>query len=275
MPCAHAVLAGVNSVLRNRVYTALGLAGLTLATIFLAPLWLFGLIFGIAASIGAYEWAAFAGWTDKKQRLQYVGALWVVGIVGITQAEYWPQFIVGVCVLWLLGFISILLHPKFSWIYRKRWFVAVLGWTLMLCAWLCLVTLFQQEHGHWWLLWLFVLTTATDVGAFFAGRAFGQHALAPKVSPAKTREGAAGGTTLALIICAGGLFLAGAVDFYTAIGLTLVMSLISILGDLFESLLKRVSGVKDSGDILPGHGGVLDRIDSIVAVLPFLVWSIA
>ena len=88
MPSARAVLAGVNSVLRNRVYTALGLAGLTLATIFLAPLWMFGLIFGIAASIGAYEWAAFAGWTDKKHRLQYVGALWVVGIVGITQAEY-------------------------------------------------------------------------------------------------------------------------------------------------------------------------------------------
>jgi phosphatidate cytidylyltransferase len=79
---------------------------------------------------------------------------------------------------------------------------------------------------------------------------------------------------LALIICVGALVYSGGTGLYAAIGLTITMSVVSIFGDLFESLLKRVSGVKDSGDILPGHGGVLDRIDSIVAVLPFLVWSI-
>jgi phosphatidate cytidylyltransferase len=84
-----------------------------------------------------------------------------------------------------------------------------------------------------------------------------------------------GGIALALAICVSALVLTGALSLYEAIGLTLTMSVISIFGDLFESLLKRVSGVKDSGDILPGHGGVLDRIDSIIAVLPFLVWSLA
>jgi phosphatidate cytidylyltransferase len=136
------------------------------------------------------------------------------------------------------------------------------------------MTLFQAEHGKLWLLWLFVLTTATDVGGFFVGRAYGQHPLALSISPGKTREGAAGGVCLALIICVSALVYSGGLGLYAAIGLTLTMSVISIFGDLFESLMKRVSGVKDSGDLLPGHGGVLDRIDSIVAVLPFLAWSI-
>jgi phosphatidate cytidylyltransferase len=166
-------------------------------------------------------------------------------------------------------------HPKFSNNYRNRWFVGGLGWVLMAGAWVCLMSLGQLENGKLWLLWMFVLTTATDVGAFFVGRAYGVNALAPKLSPGKTREGALGGIALALAICVSALVLTDALSLYEAIGLTLTMSVISIFGDLFESLLKRVSGVKDSGDILPGHGGVLDRIDSIIAVLPFLVWSLA
>lgn len=261
-------------MLRNRIYTALGLAGLTVATIFLAPLWLFAIIFAAAASVGVHEWAAFAGQTSTKQRLAYVaGWLLLVGM-SLTQQTLWPQFLELACLMWLFGFASILLHPMFSGFYQNRWVAGVLGWVLMLSAWISLVTLFQAEHGKLWLLWLFVLTTATDVGAFFVGRAYGQHPLAINVSPGKTREGAAGGMCLALIICVGALVYSGGLGLYAAIGLTITMSVVSIFGDLFESLLKRVSGVKDSGDILPGHGGVLDRIDSIVAVLPFLVWSI-
>ena len=261
-------------MLRNRIYTALGLAALTAATIFLAPFWLFALLFAAAASVGVHAWAGFAGLTSTKRRLAYVaGWLLLVG-VALTQQAMWPQFVELACLIWLFGFVSILLHPLFSRFYQNRWVAGVLGWVLMLCAWISLVTLFQTENGKLWLLWLFVLTTATDVGAFFVGRAYGQHPLALSVSPGKTREGAAGGVCLALIICVSGLVYSGGLGLYAAIGLTLTMSVISILGDLFESLLKRVSGVKDSGDLLPGHGGVLDRIDSIVAVLPFLVWSI-
>jgi phosphatidate cytidylyltransferase len=137
------------------------------------------------------------------------------------------------------------------------------------------VSLFEIENGRLWLFWLFLLTTATDVGAFFWGRSFGRTALAATISPGKTREGALGGVTLALLICGSALYFGGVLTIYEAIGFTLFMSIVSILGDLFESLLKRVSGVKDSGNILPGHGGLLDRIDSIIAVLPFLFWSVA
>ena len=261
-------------MLRNRIYTALGLAGLTVATIFLAPFWLFTLVFAAAASVGVHEWAAFAGLTSTKQRLAYVAGWLLLVSVALTQQTLWLQFLELACLIWLFGFVSILLHPMFSGFYQNRWIAAVLGWFLMLCAWMSLVTLFQAEHGKLWLLWLFVLTTATDVGAFFVGRAYGRYPLALKISPGKTREGAAGGICLALVVCAGALIYTGGMGLYGAIGLTITMSVIAIFGDLFESLQKRVSGVKDSGNLLPGHGGVLDRIDSIVAVLPFLVWSI-
>ena len=261
-------------MLRNRIYTALGLAALTAATIFLAPFWLFALIFAAAACVGVHEWAAFAGLTSTKQRVAYVvGWLLLVG-VALAQQAIWLEFVVLTCLIWLFGFVSILLHPAFSKLYQNRWVAGVLGWVLLLCAWISLMTLFQAEHGKLWLLWLFVLTTATDVGGFFVGRAYGPHPLALSISPGKTREGAAGGVCLALIICVSALVYSGGLGLYAAIGLTLTMSVISIFGDLFESLMKRVSGVKDSGDLLPGHGGVLDRIDSIVAVLPFLAWSI-
>ncbi|MDB2416480.1 phosphatidate cytidylyltransferase [Pseudomonadales bacterium] len=262
-------------MLRNRVYTALGLAALTVLTIFAAPLWLFGLVFAVAASVGAYEWAGFSGLVSKKQRLIYVAGAILLGILLLFQPSLWQDFVLALCLIWGAGFITLLWHPKFSNIYRNRWFVGGLGWMLMVGAWVCLISLVQLDNGKLWLLWMFVLTTATDVGAFFVGRAYGVNALAPKLSPGKTREGALGGIALALAICVSALVLTGALSLYEAIGLTLTMSVISIFGDLFESLLKRVSGVKDSGDILPGHGGVLDRIDSIIAVLPFLVWSLA
>ena len=262
-------------MLRNRVYTALLLAGLTAVTILWAPLWLFATIFALAASLAAYEWAAFAGWEAKRQRLFYAGGLLLCILLSITQREFWPGFIAILCASWLIGFASIFLHPRMSAVYRTKVFVAVLGWLLLVCAWVSLVTLFESENGRLWLLWLFVLTTATDVGAFFCGRSFGRSPLAITISPGKTREGAGGGILLALMICATALYASGVQGVYAAIGFTVAMSVVSILGDLFESLLKRVSGVKDSGNILPGHGGLLDRIDSIIAVLPFLVWSVA
>jgi|TARA_X000000950_G_scaffold63340_1_gene77446 phosphatidate cytidylyltransferase len=262
-------------MLRNRVYTALALASAAAITIFWAPVWLFALIFGVACCFAAYEWAALAGWQTPRERLLYVFSLVALMLLSLTQQTLWLEIVTLSCLVWLGGFVSIIVHPRTSAMYRSRWFVASLGWILLLCAWFSLLTLVQGDNGRLWVFWLFLLTTATDVGAFFLGRAFGQHALAPQISPGKTREGAGGGLVLALVVCVPLLFLSGALDFYASIGLTIVMSIVSIFGDLFESLLKRVSGIKDSGALLPGHGGLLDRIDSIIAVVPFLAWSVA
>ena len=275
MSNANVVLVGVSRMLRNRVYTALALAAAATMTIFWASFWLFAMIFGVACCFAAYEWAALAGWQVLRQKLYYVASLVVLMLLSLTQQGYWLEIVILSCFIWLAGFFSILMHPRTSAIYQSRWFIASLGWILLLCAWFSLLTLFQLDNGRLWVFWLFVLTTATDVGAFFLGRAFGQHALAPQISPGKTREGAGGGLVLALMVCVPLLFFSGALDFYAAIGLTIMMSIVSIFGDLYESLLKRVSGIKDSGALLPGHGGLLDRIDSIIAVVPFLVWSLA
>ena len=275
MSNANVVLAGVSWMLRNRVYTALALAAAAAMTIFWASFWLFAIIFGVACCFAAYEWAALAGWQVRRHRLYYVASLFVLMLLSLTQQGYWLEIVILSCFVWLAGFFSILVHPRTSAIYRSRWFIASLGCILLLCAWFSLLTLFQLDNGRVWVFWLLVLTTATDVGAFFFGRAFGQHALAPRISPGKTREGAGGGLMLALMVCVPLLLLSGALDFYASIGLTIMMSIVSIFGDLFESLLKRVSGIKDSGALLPGHGGLLDRIDSIIAVVPFLVWSLA
>ena len=276
MPNAPAVLGVVvPDMLRNRVYTALGLAALAVAAIFLAPLWVFGVVFGLAAGVGAYEWSAFSGWTSPRQRGIYVFVLVAMSLGSLWLQSYWLDAIQVLCIVWAVGFITLFTYPKLSGVYRNPWIVAVLGGVLIPGAWICLMSIVQLDNGKLWLFWMFVLTTATDVGAFFVGRSFGATPLAPRLSPGKTREGALGGVSVALIIGASALVLTEALPLYAAIGLTLTMSVISVFGDLFESLLKRVSGVKDSGDILPGHGGVLDRIDSILAVLPFLVWSLS
>ena len=108
------------------------------------------------------------GLTSPKQRIAYIVGWLLLVAVSMTQQAMWPQFVVLVCLMWLCGFVSILLHPRFSAFYQNRWVAGLLGWVLMLCAWISLMALFQIEHGRLWLLWMFVLTTATDVGAFLS-----------------------------------------------------------------------------------------------------------
>jgi phosphatidate cytidylyltransferase len=132
----------------------------------------------------------------------------------------------------------------------------------------------EMPYGDYWLLWMLLLTTATDVGGFFSGRALGRRKLAPSLSPGKTWEGAAGGMLLALVICLTALLMLSNWSVGVAVLLTMGLVVVAIFGDLFESLLKRSTGLKDSGGLLPGHGGVLDRIDSIIAVAPILAWTL-
>jgi phosphatidate cytidylyltransferase len=175
--------------------------------------------------------------------------------------------------LWALIAVGLVFYRHSgSWPLPARLLALVLGLDLL---WICVHSLvyLHYVYGGWTLLFLFTLVWIVDIGAFFSGRRFGKHKLAPTISPKKTWEGVYGGVAATLIWM---LLVYALVDgwqlglvHYLLIGLATVS--VSIVGDLFESVLKREAGVKDSGHLLPGHGGVLDRIDSVIAAAPIFV----
>jgi len=173
---------------------------------------------------------------------------------------------------WLLACIWVICYPRGlpgGQVLAARKLVA--GLALLVPAWLAISLLHGRgETGPALLLVMFVIVWAADVGAYFAGHAFGRVKLAPHISPGKTREGAAGGVFAALLAGTAGAWLLGleAASLALFAGLVLVVSLVSIVGDLTVSMFKRHSQVKDTGGLLPGHGGILDRVDSQTAAAP-------
>jgi phosphatidate cytidylyltransferase len=256
-------------LLRTRVITALIIAPLAVAAIYLLPLGWYALFYWVVASLGAFEWAGLLGLERTAQRLAYVGVFGV--LAGLTWWSSGAWFAPGLwlgAAMWLIAGISVVSYPRGAAQIGNPWVSGVAGLVIIWAAWIALIVIRAEPGGNGasWLLWLLLLVWGADIGAYFAGRRFGRFKLAPAVSPGKTWEGAVGGLLLSLIVCGGGLIALG----YSAGWLLTIAGLaaVSVVGDLFESVLKRVRGVKDSGNLLPGHGGILDRIDSVLAVLP-------
>ena len=187
------------------------------------------------------------------------------------------QLVVLIGVAWWLLAMLWMKHYHFASDHdsHARAFKLLAGTLAVIPAWCALGLIHASApNGHRWLLLALFLVWAADSGAYFAGRYFGgklfKRKLAPRISPNKTIEGLLGGLLLSLAVAMVGAMLIGArVDQLPAIGLVaLATVLFSVVGDLFESLLKRHVGAKDSGDLIPGHGGVLDRVDSVLAALP-------
>ncbi len=261
-------------MLRTRIITALILAPAVIAAIYLlATPWLACLLWMVAAA-GAWEWAALAGLSSMPLRAAYVGALTVLAILLYVNPDIQLIWLQSLAAFWVVAFIVVLTYPgSDSWAINA-WTIGLAGALVLPGAVLGLMTIHSLPNGANWLLFSLLICWAADIGAYFAGRAFGQRKLAPAVSPGKTWEGAFGGLLLTLLVCAGLLF---AADQFSAAWIPVLLALVgvSILGDLFESLLKRASGIKDSGQLLPGHGGVLDRVDSILSVAPcFALWML-
>ena len=155
----------------------------------------------------------------------------------------------------------------------------LIGLLILLPAWQGLVLLKQWPLGNYLIVAVMVLVWGADIGAYFSGRAFGKRKLAPQVSPGKSWEGVLGGLlTCLLIALAVGLSRHwGVVELVLALAGTLLLVMVSVVGDLTESMFKREAGIKDSSNLLPGHGGILDRIDSLTAAIPLfavLLWAI-
>lgn len=268
-------------MLRTRVITALVLLILFLAALFWLPPGAWSLFAGVLVVPAAWEWgrlikleraasglyvilvtavcASLYDWTDATAPLSQHGAQTAAYLVA---SLFW----LAAVPLWL----------RRSWLPRSRWLAALTGLVVLVPMWLALVEL--RNLGPALLLLLMSVAWISDTAAYFAGRRFGRRKLAPSISPGKTWEGVAG-AVLAVSAYAALWSYAWPQHFphslkstsFGAFGMLLflwLLTAIGIYGDLFESALKRHAGVKDSGVLLPGHGGVLDRIDALTAVLP-------
>lgn len=263
-------------MLGQRLITALVLAPLFIAAIYLLPLWAFALTFALVIMLGAGEWARLALLESKVSSARWIAMGLMLALCGVlwTQPTLWVPMLWLGAPLWLLTIVQVLRYrqtptpqqqPSAWW---QGWLGLAFGLALLASAWCALLVIRPMANGSHLLLMLFAIVWLADAGAYFSGKAFGSKALAPHVSPGKTWEGALGGGLASVVAVSLGLLVVGWFDArWLAVLLGLVV--VSVFGDLFESVLKRSAGMKDSGTLLPGHGGVLDRIDSIIAVLPF------
>lgn len=272
-------------MLKQRVITALVLVLIFLAALFGLPSGYFSFFIGAVLLIGAWEWANLSGFPAIWQRLAYSFLLLVLLIIVSLylgfEGEASPRLdslairdvlILG-CGWWALALLLVQGYPSSSVLWGHKVLRLLMGILVLIPTWVALVYVRQQSNGAWLVLLLMLIVAVADSGGYFAGRRFGKHKLAPAVSPGKTWEGFAGGffanCLLALIL---GLILDASILLMLA--LVIPTSLVSVLGDLLESMVKRHAGAKDSGNILPGHGGILDRVDGITAGAPVFALSL-
>ncbi len=265
-------------MLKQRVLTAACLMPPVIAAILFLPLSVITLVFATFVLIGAWEWARLAGWQGTGQRLAYTALLAVLlaGLYWLRQQTDTSAVVLWFSVAWwLVALLQVVIYQRQGKpTLRHPLMLGITGIAILLPVWLALIAL----HGlaPYVTLLILCLIWAADIAAYFAGRAWGKQKLASRVSPGKSREGVYGALVSAVVM--GLLFLQTPVLSGLPVVLFLLLCVItvmvSVLGDLYESLYKRIAGLKDSGNILPGHGGVLDRIDSLTAAAPFFALGI-
>lgn len=257
-------------MLKQRIVTAIFLLIVLLATLAAEQSIYWRIFINVAILIGFWEWLKFCSITEIGAQIGSF-AIFVV-VSAVLQSKLLPLNILvpSLCALWGLLFLFTL-SDAVDFLHQKL-IKLVIGIIALSSACLFVIELKELPSGPLWILLFMVCVWAADVGAYFVGKRFGKTKLAPKVSPGKTVEGLLGGVALALLVSVPVLFyyfsFTQALLLVLTVGVTV---LVSVLGDLFESKMKRFVGLKDSSQILPGHGGVLDRIDSLLAGAPFFM----
>ncbi|RDE18517.1 phosphatidate cytidylyltransferase [Motiliproteus coralliicola] len=257
-------------MLKQRVLTALVLAPLMLCATFLLPLFEFKLFIAAIVTLAAWEWANLSGYQESSQRVGYAVA--VLGLVVLIKYLGFPALpiLLAAFAFWGLALFWVCAYPKSLSQWQSCRARAVMGLFVLIPAWSGLVELKGLPEGNLWLLLLMLLVWGADIGAYFSGKTWGNKKLAVEVSPGKTWAGFYGGVATSLLAALlFGLFCSFTmVQLVSLLLLSLGTALVSVLGDLLESMVKRHRGIKDSSQLLPGHGGVMDRVDSLTAAAP-------
>lgn len=262
-------------MLRDRLLTAAVLVPLFVWAILALPIEGLAILFALLTLGGAWEWTAMMGLKKKIFRFSYliiVALLFVLAWSAIQQQQdlMWVFYLAATW--WLLALLLVVRFPRISsWWSGSLVMKMLFGLLILVPTWVSLVSMSaHSDYGSTFVMLLLVIIWGADSGAYFAGRRFGKRKLAPNVSPGKSWEGVAGALLTVLLLALLGAYILELEQsvWLKFLLLSLVIVMISILGDLTESMFKRQAGVKDSGNILPGHGGILDRIDSITAAAP-------
>ncbi len=267
-------------MLRQRIITALVLVAGFLAAIVFVPLSGLAVIFGIIVVLGGWEWARMAGWQSGVSRGSYAAALGIVlgGLyyycdLGASPEDSQIQPFLGLgCLWWSVAMLWVKSYPASGALWGNMAMRSLMGLLVLAPAWLAAVYLLSFARGGMLMVAMILIVATADIGAYFSGKSFGKHKLAPEVSPAKTWEGFWGGVFACLLLSLVGWYLLPLqkqhISLISVVTVVLITGVASVVGDLTVSMVKRQSGIKDSGNILPGHGGVLDRLDSISAAAP-------
>ncbi len=264
--------------LKQRIATGLALAGSLVAAVVLLPQPGLAVVFALVVGIASWEWTRLAGFQALALRIGFVlltlaslAALYVyIDLAGTPQLERLQPVLGLACLWWAIALLWIKTYPMSGALWATGPMLGLMGLLVLVPAWLAAVFLLSYEEGKLMLLAMVILVAGADIGAYFSGRQFGRTRLAPEVSPGKTWEGVVGGqlTCICLAVAAHSLLDLERVGLAGVISIAVCGAAASVVGDLLESMVKRHRGVKDSGTLLPGHGGFLDRIDGITAAAP-------
>ena len=260
-------------MLRQRIITAIILAPIVLACVFLLQHFEFTLFVAAVLVVAAWEWAKLANLSDMNR---YLYAFLVAVVMSAAYfAPVNPVLLLG-SLWWVIAFVLVVNYPKLDELWGNSAVIMIIGVVTLVPGFLALIELKRHAESSYLICLLFFLIWGADIGAYFTGRAFGKRKLSPGVSPGKSWAGFYGGLVTSFVIAVLMSLYLGRPQLATADGVIflaacMLIAVVSVLGDLTISMFKRRRDIKDSSNLLPGHGGFLDRIDSLLSASPVFV----